>query len=161
MSEYIPKDTGTYTRRAINSAIYRYPAMYVELVDGENDIINGTPEKEVCVKTGTTSDSTAQKAIQLASRKRVELLRKCEAIGCCLAMLTPQYYQVVCLRFWGTKNTEEAIALVRKQQPLRGLPYESAWSPNTVPDKVGYCETQAKRICLAFTIAVGQELGEI
>ena len=160
MSEYEPKEREVYARRAINSAIYRYPEMYVELVDGANDVIYGTPAREVSVICGT-SDPTASKAIQLSNKKRIEYGRKCEAINYCLSLLVEQYRQVVCLRFWGTRTTEEAFKIIRDNEKLRGLPYESCWSINTLPRQAGYEIAQVKRICSAFFNSVGQELGEI
>jgi len=159
MSEYMPKDNATYTRRAINAAIYLYPEMYVELVDGEGDILNGTPIREVSVKSGI-SNPTEQKAIQLAGKRREELRRKCEAINYCLSLLPPKYYEMVCLRFWGVRTTEDAIKTIRKKSHLRGMNYESTYRL-TVGDKVDKSAAWVKCIVRDFINAVGQELGEI
>jgi len=161
MSNYTPQFIDTETWQIINATIRKYPRMYVELVDGEDDILNGQGFKETNVMAGYISDPTAQKGIKLASLQRREANRKCEAVNWCLSKLRPEHRRVVCLRFWGVESTEVAFELVRDNQPLRGMRYESIRTPETVGTVAGYSIRGAKKITNRFIMAVGKELGEI
>lgn len=135
--------------------------MYVELTDGEDEIINGHHPPEVHVSTGSVPDPTAMIAIRLATARRIEWNRKCEAINYCLAELKPEHYRVVCLRFWGVADTGEAFRAARSGTALCGYKFESMRTGTTVTEEAGYSLRNAKKIIHKFIFRVGQELGEI
>ena len=129
--------------------------MYVELVDGEDEIMNSHVKTEGSRTMGHVSDPTAAIGIRLATTYRRELNRKCEAMNYCLSLLRPEYLKVVCLKFWGTENTAEAFESAREEIELRGYKYED------MKKLVGYGDRQAKRIIRKFVVRVGRYLGEI
>ena len=145
MSNYSPSWIDRNVWQIISATIRRYPQMYVELVDGEDEIINGHVPKEVNVSAGFISDPTASIAIKLATAHRIELNRKCEAINYCLTELPPEHYRVVCLRFWGVEDTGEAFRAARAGTALCGYKFESMRTVNTVTEEAGYSLRNAKR----------------
>jgi hypothetical protein len=59
------------------------------------------------------------------------------------------------------ESTEVAFELVRDNQPLRGMRYESIRTPETVGAVAGYSAIGTKKIVKRFIIMVGKEIGEI
>ena len=156
MSNYSPTWIDRNIWLIINSTIRLYPLMYVQLVDGEDEIMNSHIKPESNISSGYVSDPTASIAIRLVDNRHLkELNRKCEAINYCLSQLSPDHHKVVCLRFWGTESTDEAYKLARSGIALCGFRYED------MKRAAGYSDRQAKRIIHKLVIDIGKNLGEI
>lgn len=161
VSNYAPSWIDRNVWQIVTATIRLYPRMYVELCEGEAEIIDGRRPCEVKVTGGTLPDPTARIALKLADARRIELNRKCEAVSYCLSELMREHYLVVCLRFWGTGDTEEAFRAVKNGAALRGYRFDSIKSPLTVTEKGGYSLRNSKKIVHRFIFRVGRELGEI
>lgn len=74
--------------KLIESELYCYNETKKELEQLEEEIIEGSAFQEVCVQSGTTGDTTANKAVKLISSKAIiECERRIKAIDKTLLIL--------------------------------------------------------------------------
>jgi RinA family phage transcriptional activator len=100
--------------KAIEAELYGYFDTKRELELMEEEILEGSPFQEVAVQAGTTGDSTASKAIKLASSKELlEVRRRVNAIEKALLVLQQNEtkLRLLQMKYFERKYTDQGIMM--------------------------------------------------
>lgn len=100
--------------RAIEAELYGYLDTKRELELMEEEILEGSPFQEVAVQSGTTGDTTANKAIKLASSKELlEVRRRINAIEKALFTLQQNEtkLRLLQMKYFERKFTDQGIMM--------------------------------------------------
>lgn len=100
--------------RAIEAELYGYLDTKRELELMEEEILEGSPFQEVAVQSGTTGDTTANKAIKLVSSKELlEVRRRINAIEKTLVVLQQNEtkLRLLQMKYFERKFTDQGIMM--------------------------------------------------
>ena len=100
--------------KAIEAELYGYLDTKKEIELMEEEILEGSPFQEVAVQSGTTGDTTANKAIKLASSKELlEVRRRINAIERALLILQQNEtkLRLLQMKYFERKYTDQGIMM--------------------------------------------------
>lgn len=151
---------GDQESERVKALIREYPRIRVELLAREKDVIFGRGDREPFLCSGSwAARPTEVKMALLDADERIRHLRRlCTVVLSNLNLLQPEYRRVICLRFWGLEDEEQAVVQACAGKALFGLRYGSTRGLRSVEELAGYSERQARRIVRLYLTMIREEI---